>query len=189
MAMSKVWAAMAVLALVFGIINGNIEEVSAAALEGAAAAVTLSISIAGTLCLWTGVMEAMKSCGFASALSRVMRPLLKILFPEASRRPDQLEAISANVSANLLGLGNAATPLGIKAVRLMRKSDVATDELCLFVVMNTASIQLIPATVAGVRSALGCSTPFDILPAVWMTSVLSLSAGIIISKLLARLVK
>jgi len=187
--MSKIWAAMAVLALVFGIINGKIEEVSAAALEGASAAITLSISIAGALCLWTGVMEAMKLCGFASALAKAMRPLLSFLFPEASRKPEHLEAISANVSANLLGLGNAATPLGIKAVRLMRKSDTATDELCLFVVMNTASIQLIPATVAGIRSALGCQTPFDILPAVWMTSILSVTAGIISSKLLARFVR
>jgi spore maturation protein A len=185
MAMSRIWAIMAVLALVFGIINGNIAEVSAAALEGAAAAVTLSISVAGSLCLWTGVMEAMKVCGFSSAIAKVMRPLISVLFPEASRSPEQLEAISANVSANLLGLGNAATPLGIRAVRLMRKGDAATDELCLFVVMNTASMQLIPATLAGIRSALCCATPFDILPAVWMTSALSLTAGIIASKLLA----
>ena len=189
MAMTWIWAIMTILSFVFGLVTGNIGEVSAAAIEGAAAAITLSISIAGALCLWTGVMEAMKICGFSSALAKTMRPLLSILFPNASRSRETLEAISANVSANLLGLGNAATPLGIRATRLMSRGEVATDEMCLFVVINTASIQLIPATIAGIRSAMGCTSPFDIIPAVWMTSILSVSAGILASITMARFSK
>lgn len=189
MAMSWIWAVMAILSFLFGILNGKIGEVSAAAIEGASAAITLSISIAGVLCLWTGIMEAMKLCGLTAILAKAMRPLLSILFPSSAQNRETLEAISANVSANLLGLGNAATPLGIKATRLMRKGDAATDEQCLFIVMNTASIQLIPATVAGIRSSLGCASPFDIIPAVWLTSALSVSAGIFASILMARFSK
>jgi len=189
MAMSRIWAVLALLALVFGLANGKINEVSAAALEGASSAITLAISIAGVMCLWTGVLEVMKRCGLASGLARIMRPVLRALFPDAAQNRDELEAISANVSANLLGLGNAATPLGIKAVKLMRRSDTASDDQCMFVVVNTASIQLIPATIAGLRAGLGAASPFDILPGVWFTSVLAVSAGIVSAKILQRFKK
>ena len=100
----------------------------------------------------------------------------------------RLAAVSANVSANLLGLGNAATPLGIRAARRMAAGcgGTASDELCVLVVLNTASIQLLPATIASLRTAMGCKTPFDILPAVWLSSVLSVAAGLAAAKLLAR---
>jgi spore maturation protein A len=189
MAMSKIWAALALAAFVFGLVNGKIGEVSAAALEGASSAVTLVISIAGVMCLWTGVLEVMKRSGLASGLARLMRPVLGMLFPGHARGKDEMEAISANISANLLGLGNAATPLGIKAVQLMAAGEKASDDLCMFVVLNTASIQLIPATVAGLRAALGSASPFDILPAVWFTSALSVSAGIISAVIMRRFVK
>lgn len=101
-----------------------------------------------------------------------------------------MEAVSANISANLLGLGNAATPLGIRAAAEMAaaaRGDTATDDMCTLVVMNTASIQLIPATVAAVRAAAGAANPFDILPAVWMASLSSVTVGILVAKLLKRL--
>jgi len=186
MAMSWIWAVMALAAFLFGLANGRIGEVSAAALEGASSAITLAISLAGVMCLWTGVLEVMKRCGLAAGLSRIMRPVLTPLFPDAARNRDELEAISANVSANLLGLGNAATPLGIKAVKLMGRGETATDDLCMFVVLNTASIQLIPATIAGLRAGLGASSPFDILPGIWFASVLSVSAGIVAAKIMRR---
>ena len=134
-------------------------------------------------------MAVMKACGMTEGLNRIFRPLLSKLLPKASRDPDTLAALSGNVSANLLGLGNAATPLGIQAARRMATGSggTASDELCLLVVLNTASIQLLPTTVAGVRSALGSQSPFDILPAVWLTSILSVTAGIAAAKLLARL--
>ena len=134
-------------------------------------------------------MEVMKVCGISESLARAFRPLLRRLLPQASRDSETLAAVSANVSANLLGLGNAATPLGIRAARRMARGcgGVASDELCMLVVLNTASIQLLPATVASVRTAAGCATPFDILPAVWLASVLSVAAGLVAARLLAAM--
>lgn len=132
-------------------------------------------------------MEVMEQCGSLPRSARLFRPLLRRLLPEASRDPETLAAISANLSANLLGLGNAATPLGIRAARRMAQGcgGTASHELCLLVVLNSASIQLLPTTVAGVRSALGSADPFDILPAVWTASLLSVLAGLAAAKLFA----
>ena len=187
MAMTWVWCGMVLLSLVFGAASGRLDAVAAAALEGAQAAIQLSISMGGVLCLWSGVMEVMNVCGLSAGLARAFRPILRRLLPDACRDTETLAAVSANVSANLLGLGNAATPLGIRAACRMARGcgGVASDELCLLVVLNTASIQLIPATVASVRSAAGCRTPFDILPAVWLASVLSVTAGLLMAQLLA----
>lgn len=134
-------------------------------------------------------MEVMRRCGLAARLSRLLRPLLRRLFPSFAEDKEVMDAVSANISANLLGLGNAATPLGLEASKLMarRTPGVASDGLCMFVVCNTASIQLIPTTVAGLRSAAGCTTPFDILPAVWLASTLSILTGVTAVRLFSRL--
>lgn len=189
MAMAILWTGMVVLSMVFGLLNGRMEAVSSAALAGAGNAIQLCLSMAGVLCLWSGVMEIMNQCGMSAKLAHAFRPLLRALLPNASRDDETLSAVSANVSANLLGLGNAATPLGIQAARRMARGQegVASDELCLLVVLNTASIQLIPTTIASVRAAAGASSPFDILPAVWLSSILSVSAGLITAKVLAFL--
>ena len=188
MEMAWVWTGMVTLSLVFGLLSGNLDAVAGAALEGARSAVELSLAMAGVLCLWSGVMEIMNACGLSAGLAGLFRPLLRRLLPDASRDPETLAAVSANVSANLLGLGNAATPLGIRAARRMARGcgGVASDELCRLVVLNTASIQLIPATIASVRAAAGCETPFDILPAVWMASALSVTAGLLAAWALSR---
>ena len=185
MAMAWIWTGMVMLSLVFGILSGNLDEVANAAMAGAQSAIDLSVSMAGMLCLWSGIMEVMNVCGLSRGLARAFRPLLRQLLPEASRDEETLAAVSANVSANLLGLGNAATPLGIRAARRMARGcgGVASDELCLLVVLNTASIQLLPTTIASVRAAAGCRTPFDILPAVWFASVLSVAAGLLTARL------
>ena len=187
MAMTWVWTGMVVLSLLFGLLNGTLDAVAAAAMDGAQSAVELSISMAGVLCLWSGVMEVMNVCGLSDGLARAFRPLLRRLLPQASRDSETLAAVSANLSANFLGLGNAAPPLGIQAARRMARGcgGTASDELCLLVVLNTASIQLLPTTVASVRAAAGCETPFDILPAVWVSSILSVSAGLLMARLLA----
>jgi spore maturation protein A len=179
---------MVILSTLFGAATGNLDAVASAALEGAGSAIQLSVSMAGMLCLWSGVMEVMNVCGLSAGLARLFRPLLRRLLPSACKDEETLAAVSANVSANLLGLGNAATPLGIQAARRMARggSGVASDELCLLVVLNTASIQLIPATIASVRSAAGCQTPFDILPAVWLSSALSVTVGLLAAWLLSH---
>ena len=189
MAMAWLWTGMVAVSLVFGILGGTLDTLSGAALEGAQSAVELCLAMSGVICLWTGVMEVMNQCGLTASLARLFRPLLRRLLPNASRDEETLAAISANLSANLLGLGNAATPLGIRAARRMAQgcSGTASHELCLLVVLNSASIQLLPSTVAGVRSALGSADPFDILPAVWTASLLSVLAGLAAAKLFARI--
>jgi len=180
---------MVVLSVLYGLLSGHGPAVAAAAVEGARAAVELCLTMAGVMCLWMGVMEVMKRAGLAEKLSRLLRPVLGWLYPDCKRDRETMDAISANVSANLLGLGNAATPLGIQAARRMARKTpgVASDSLCMLVVCNTASIQLIPATVASVRLAAGCRTPFDILPAVWLASAVSVTVGVLAAKLCARL--
>ncbi len=189
MAMAVIWTGMVGVSILCGLVTGRGEAVAAAALEGAGAGVELCLSMAGALCLWMGVMEVMRRSGLARGLSRLLRPVLGRLYPDFAEDGPVMDAVSANVSANLLGLGNAATPLGLEAARLMarRSPGVASDSLCMLVVCNTASIQLIPATVASLRTAAGCTTPFDILPAVWLASLLSVAAGILAARLLARI--
>lgn len=187
MTMTVIWTGMVVLSILCGLATGRGPAVASAAVEGASAAVQLALSIAGMLCLWTGVMEVMRRSGLADGLSRLLAPVLRRLFPQAARDRDTMDSISANVSANLLGLGSAATPLGLEAARRLapRSPGTASNDLCMLVVCNTASIQLIPTTVASVRAAEGCAAPFDILPAVWLASTLSVGVGILACKIFA----
>ena len=159
MAMAWIWTGMAAVSLIFAAWNGTMDAVGAAALEGAGAAVQLCIAMAGVLCLWSGVMEIMSRCGLSGKLAALLRPALRRLLPRASRDPETLAAVSANVSANLLGLGNAATPLGIRAARRMARGTdgTADDELCRLVVLNTAFAAA--AAHHGGRSAGGLRLP------------------------------
>ena len=188
MAMTVIWTGMTALSLLCALALGNAGGLASAALDGAAQAIQLGISMAGVLCLWMGIMEVMDRAGLATKLAALLRPVLRRLFPDFSSDRGVMDTIASNVSAKLLGLGNAATPLGMEAARRMarRTPGVAGDSLCMLVVCNTASIQLIPTTVAAVRMAAGCETPFDILPAVWITSALSVVTGIAAAKLLSK---
>ena len=187
--MNAVWMILLVGSFVASLWTGSWRELSAAALAGAQQGVTLTVSIAGTLCLWTGLSRVMERAGLTEKLGRLFRPLLGRLFPVAAKDGDAMGKIMGNFTANLLGLGNAATPLGIAAVQRMQTLAVsaeATDEMCLLIVLNTASVQLIPATVAAVRASLGAARPFDILPAVWLASALSAVGGVLAAKLFAH---
>lgn len=188
MTMTRIWTGMVTAALLFGILLGRGEQVAAAAMEGAQAGLELVFSIGGMLCLWSGVMEVMARSGLAEKLARLLSPLLRRLYREAGQDEQTCGHIAANVSANLLGLGNAATPLGLKAIGRMaaRTPGRASDDMCTLVVCNAASLQLVPTTVAAVRRAAGCQQPFDILPAVWLTSAAALCVGLGLCALLRR---
>lgn len=189
MAMSYVWCLLLLVSVIYSVFAGTTAATGAAALTGAQSGVTLGLSIAGSLCLWSGLSRVMEKSGLAARLAAFLRPLFRRLFPVSSGDPAALQNLSGNFTANLLGLGNAATPLGIAAVRRMQTlsgSRDASDEMCRFIVLNTASIQLVPATVAAVRTSLGAARAFDILPAVWLTSLCSVSAGLLAAKLLSR---
>lgn len=187
MLMGGIWAGMLLISVLAAAIQGNLGSLTPAALEGAENAVSLCLKLAGTLCLWSGIAKVMEKTGLTEKLGRLMQPLFRRMFPVAGRDRLALGYLTANVSANILGLGNAATPMGIEAVRRMKalsKSETATDEMCLLIVMNTASMQLIPTTAAALRASAGAKSPFDILPAVWISSLCSLGAGVLAAKLL-----
>ena len=182
MVMSWIFTGIVLVSVIFAALLGNGSALSAAVTQGAQAGITLAISLAGSICLWTGVGKLMEAVGLTATLSRLLRPLLHRIFPSTRKNAALAGALSGNICANFLGLGNAATPMGIQAVRLMqdpRRPGMASHEMCRLIVLNTASIQLIPANVAAVRASLGCASPFDILPAVWITSLCSASMGLL----------
>ncbi|MBR5479247.1 MAG: spore maturation protein A [Clostridia bacterium] len=187
--MGKLWVCMLVLSFFCAILFGKTSELSSSVLGGAEASVELCISISGLILLWSGVMEIMKKSGLMDKIAKIITPVIGFLFPKAKKDKQIMADISANVSANLLGLGNAATPPGIRAAeglhRLSGKNS-ASDDMCMLVVINTASLQLIPTTIGAIRASCGASVPFDIIPAIWVASIISLVAGVFSAKLMAR---
>ena len=181
MVMGYIFTGILVISCLCAFFTGNGSALAAGVTQGAQAGVTLAISIAGSICLWTGVGKLMEKAGFTGALSRLLKPLLDRLFPSSKKDSSLACSLSANICANILGLGNAATPMGIQAAQKMAADTkgAASNELCRLVVLNTASIQLIPATVAALRASLGYNSPFDILPAVWVTSICSAGMGLV----------
>ncbi len=187
MVMSWVFVVIVGISTVFSVASGTTGAVAAASATGAQAGVTLAISIAGSLCLWSGVGKLMEKAGITDALSRILRPIISRIFPQSKDDSVLAGSLSANICANILGLGNAATPMGIKAAQRMSNGTTASDQLCRLIVLNTASIQLIPATVGAIRASLGCQTPFDILPAVWVTSLCSAGVGLLAALVFGKL--
>ena len=189
MVMSYVWAVLLGGSFVCALVTGRGQQLSAGVMQGAQLGVTLAISIAGSLCLWSGVGRLMEKIGITARLSTLLCPVLERLFPSTKKDKVLSGALSTNICANILGLGNAATPPGIQAARHLAAgcNGRASDELCRLIVLNTASIQLIPANVAAVRSSLGCASPFDILPAVWLASFCSAGLGLVMAWSLGRL--
>ena len=191
MIMSWIWTAMVGLSVLAAILTGQGGMLAKGVMEGAQSGITLAISMAGSICLWSGLGKLMEEAGITGILSRLLKPVLGRIFPSFRTDPVLSGSLSANVCANFLGLGNAATPMGIQAAKCLAggQRGIASNELCRLIVLNTASIQLIPANVAAVRASLGCSSPFDILPAVWVTSLCSAGLGVIAAWLLGRIWK
>jgi len=192
MVMSWIWTGILTVSVLAAVILDNGSSLAAAVPQGAQAGITLAISVSGSVCLWTGVGKLMEHAGITQMLARLLRPILSRLFPSSRDDLKLANSLSANVCANILGLGNAATPMGIQAAQRLasRRTDgTAGNELCRLIVLNTASIQLIPANVAAVRAGLGCASPFDILPAVWLTSICSAGLGLCAAWVLGKLCK
>lgn len=186
--MNYVWAGIMLVSILCAMITGRVNEVSTAMFSGAGDAVTLVIALTGAMCLWSGLMRIADCAGLTKKLARSFSPVLRILFPSLKPDSKAAKAIAMNVSANLLGMGNAATPFGIAAMKELAECagepETATDDMITFVVMNTASIQLIPTTIAMLRSAAGSRTPFDLMPAVWITSAAALCVGLLMTRVL-----
>ena len=191
MVMNLIWSGMVLVSVLCALATNAGPRLSAAVLTGAQSGVTLALSMAGGLCLWSGLGAVMERTGLTGLLARLLRPGLHRLVPSTRTDPILAGDLSANICANFLGLGNAATPMGIRAAKRLAQPGkcAASHELCRLIVLNTASIQLIPSSVAAVRSSLGCATPFDILPAVWITSFASTGLGLGAAWILGRLWK
>ena len=174
------------LSIIFGIANGKIETVTTAAMDGAAEAVSMSFSLLGAMCLWSGFMEIAKEGGVTKYCSKILKPVIKFLFPKLPENSPAKDAIVMNMVANLFGMSNAATPLGLKAMGeldKLHKKSYASDEMCMFAVLNTASLQLIPSTMIVLRKTAGSANPFEIIPLVWIASLVSITVGVVSSKI------
>lgn len=187
--LNKIWCGMMLVSIVVAFATGRTQELTAAMNEGAQAAVTLSVSMLGMMCAWTGIMHMAEQAGFVNKLAKLFSPVIRRLFPDFAEEPSVQNKMAMNFSANLLGLGNAATPLGIAAMKEMTRlhpGDTPCRGTMLFVVINTASLQLIPTYAATLRGNYGSANPYDILPAVWMVSLLSLTVCIVAAKWMER---
>ncbi len=188
--LNYIWMGLLLLGFIIGIINGRIDEVTKAAMDSAQSAVTVCIGLLGVMCLWTGLMKVAEKSGIVTAIGRLVRPVMTFLFPQIPKDHPALGAIVMNLVANFLGLGNAATPLGIKAMSelqtLNNDKKTATDSMCMFLVLNTAAIQLIPANIIALRTAEGSKKPAEIIVCIWIASICATIMGVIAAKLLSR---
>lgn len=188
--LNYIWAGMIIVSFICALSTGRMEELSKAAINGADKAVSLIISMAGVMCLWTGIMKIADRGGLTAIIAKILSPVLARLMPDYEKDSAAMRAVSANITANILGLGNAATPFGLIAMKEMQKGNrlktQPNNSMVMFVVMNTASIQLIPTTIAALRQSAGSSQPYDILPYIWIVSFLSLAVGIILAKVFSH---
>lgn len=171
----RIWAGMILLSVLTAVCTGRTEAVATAAVSGAADAVTLSVELLGIMCLWSGLMQIVQKSRLTEKISACMRPVFRLLFPGLALHTPAANFVLLNMTANFLGLGNAATPLGLQAMQELQKSNrtptVATRHMVMFVVLNTASFQLIPTTVISLRAANGSAAPSEIIFPVWIASV------------------
>lgn len=188
--MNYIWGALIIISIICSIITGRVPELSESVFTGASDAITLVISILGMMCLWTGLLKIAEKGGLTKIIANLFSPIMKILFPEYKKDSPASQAICMNMTANLLGLGNAATPMGIAAMKEMQKDNkdkkTANNSMVMFVVINTASLQLIPTLMATLRQKYGSLVPLDILPAVWINSIITLIVGVVLAKILEK---
>lgn len=185
-----VWPFFIIISFSFAILSGNFENLNSSIFEGANDAVTLSINLLGSLCLWSGIMQIASDSSLVKKLSKLLSPILNFLFPSLITNNKIKKEISMNIIANILGLGNAATPLGLKAMESMQKEnpkkDTLSNPMMMFIVINTASIQLIPTTVIAIRNSLNSQNPTSIIFPTWIATILAAISGIFVTKLLIK---
>lgn len=187
--LNVIWFGMIAASIVCAACTGNLGTLSTAVMDGAKDAVELSLFLLGSMCAWLGFLRIAEKSGLTDLLASAFSPVIDRLFPEYRDDPEIKGKMCMNLSANFLGLGNAATPLGLAAVSAMAKKnrgDTPTKGMILFVVFNTASIQLLPINMAAMRSSCGSAEPFAILPEIWITSLLSLLTCVLFCKLAER---
>ena len=185
-----IWPSFIIVSVVYALVFGNIENVGNGIFDSANSDVQLTLTFFGTICLWNGIMEIAKKTSLTNSLSKALSPFINFLFPELKNNKQAQDEISMNMVANLLGLGNAATPLGLKAMKTLQqdnpKKDTLTNSMAMFIVINTASLQLIPTNVIAIRSSLGSSSPSGIIIQVWFATIIAGIVGITSAKFLMK---
>lgn len=172
-----VWPIFIIISFSFAIFSGNLEKLNSSIFESTSDAINLSISLLGTICLWSGIMKIASNTSVIEKLTKILKPVIKLLFPQLKNNNEIQKEVSMNIIANILGLGNAATPLGLKAMKSMqkenKKKDTLTDSMMMFLILNTASIQIIPTTVIAIRNSMGSSNPTAIVFPVWIATIVA----------------
>ena len=185
--LNKIWPFIMVVSIITSFFTGTTEAVATAAVSGAQSGVTFSLELMGIMCFLTGLMKIAEKSNLTAVFAKILSPLTKIIFPEIKPGSPSMNAIVMNMTANMLGMSNAATPLGLRAMHELHKISPdkrrATNAMCRFVIVNTASIQIIPATIIVLRAASGSMSPSEIIIPVWIASVCSVIAGLISSKI------
>ncbi len=187
--LNYIWGAMMLISIIVGAISGKLPDVSSAVITGANDGVAMALSLMGVMCLWTGLMKIASTSGLTTFFSILLRPVTKFVFPDIPKDSEAMKAIVMNMTANLLGMSNAATPLGLKAVKELHKLSpykTASTNICMFIIINTASIELVPSTVLAIRQAAGSLNSFEIIVPVWIASIISVAVGVISGKLFSK---
>lgn len=188
-----IWPLFIVISFIYAFFSGNIEQVSNGIFESLTDVVNLSLTFLGTMCLWNGIMEIAKKTTLIKKLTSLLKPLIKFLFPELTKNEKAKEEISMNIIANVLGLGNAATPLGLKAMKTMQKENkdktTLSNSMAMFILINTASIQLIPTNVIAIRNSLNSTAPTQIIFPVWIATMVAAISSIMAAKVFIKMGK
>lgn len=188
--LNKIWPFFIIISFIYAIYSGNIFNVSNAVFDSANQTVELCLTMFGTLCLWNGIMNIAVKTSLIEKLTKFLKPIISFIFPEIKNNPKITKEISMNMVANILGLGNASTPLGIKAMESMQKENKSKDKLsnsmAMFILVNTASLQIIPTTVISIRSSLGSQNPTKIILAVWIATIAAFVTAICVGKFLIK---
>ena len=184
------WPIFIILSFIYALISGKVDEVNNGIFTSLSDAVELTITFLGTICLWNGIMEIAKKTSLINKMTNMLKPFINFLFPDLKENKTAKQEISMNMIANILGLGNAATPLGIKAMKTMqkenKKKDTLTNSMMMFIVINTASLQLIPTNVIAIRTSLNSENPTSIILPVWIATIIAAIVGIAFTKLLIK---
>lgn len=188
--LNKIWPFFIIISFIYSIYTGNISNVNNAIFDSAEQTVSLCITLLGTLCLWNGIMNIAVKTSLISKLTGVLKPLIKFLFPDLTNDKKISEEVSMNIVANILGLGNAATPLGLKAISSMQEKNkdksTLSNSMAMFILINTASLQIIPTTVIALRSSLGSTNPSQIILGVWIATITAFLTAVILGKILSK---
>ena len=184
------WPIILIISFTYAFFSGRIPEINNSIFNSTNSAVELAISLLGIICLWNGLMTIAFKTKIIKHLTKLLHPIIRKLFPDINEHDKAYEEISMNIIANMMGLGNAATPLGLKAMKSMQKNNKEKDRLsnsmAMFIVLNTASIQIIPTTVIAIRNSLGSKNPVGMIVPIWIATICAATAGITASKILMK---